>query len=66
MCKIINDFINAILISGLTQKQIALASGVHENTINHWVTKRFVPSIDKAVKVAKVIGWEFILLKLEN
>lgn len=63
MSKIVNDFINAILVSGLTQKEIALRSGVHENTINQWVTKRFIPSMEKASKVTEAIGMEFIICK---
>lgn len=55
---IVSILIEEIRKSDLSVFAIAKKSGVHEATIRGWVTKKCVPSVEKAQYVLSVLGKE--------
>ena len=46
----------ALVDVGLTQRELARRSGVHETTLSRIVNGRLIPSSDEARRIAKVLG----------
>ncbi len=61
----LDQIIQAIRESGLSQREIAAKAGVSHPTILRLVNGQNMPSYDKMVKIAAVVGLEITIRKVD-
>lgn len=64
MTQILDTFINELVKYNINE--ISRQTNIHRNTIAGWYSHKHMPSLAQFITVAKVIGYDVVLIKENN